>query len=234
MRSRLRTNVKKQTIHILIFIISIVIILAAFGTNLLVGFSVGLNMLRGSDKVEITQQEVNYVAPPVLDPLPAATKVNSVNISGSAITSDDVEINLFINGEPIDKVKPNKDGTFSFQNIELKKGENEIKSRSTTTTGKQSDFSEDVKIKYLDKNPTLEISVPSDGQTFRKDQGQIRISGKTDPGAKVTVNDFWTITNDNGDFYYTYTLKDGENSLMFISTDEAGNTTTKQINIKTE
>ncbi len=233
MRSRLRSNVKKQSIHIIIFIVVIVIILVLFGTNILIGFSVALDILRGSDKVEISQQGINYIAPPTLDPLPSATKADTVNISGSVTAVDDISINLYINGDSVEKVKPNKDGTFSFINTKLSPGENEIKARSVASE-KQSDYSKIIKIKYLNKNPNMEISKPSDGQTFKKDLGQIRVSGKTDPGAKVTINDFWTITNDNGDFYYTYTLKDGENTLKFVSMDEAGNSTTKEIKIKAE
>lgn len=234
MRSRLRTNVKKQSIHILLFIVAIVIILAAFGTHLLIGFSVVLDKLRGSDKVELSQHGVNYIAPPVLDPIPPATKENRIDISGTSIVSDDLMINLYVNGDSLEKVKPNENGTFSFENVELSSGENEIKAKSIASDDKQSEYSESIKIKYLNKNPNLEITNPSEGQTFKKDQGQIKISGKTDPGAKVTVNDFWTITNDSGDFYYMYTLTDGENPLKFVSTDEAGNATTKEIRIKAE
>lgn len=235
MRSRLRSNVKKQSIHLVLFMIAIVIILAVFGTNLLVGFSVALDRLRGADEVNQQQQGISYLAPPVLDPLPNATKENNINISGLSTETDEILIELHINGKSIEKSKPSEDGAFSFENIQLQTGENEIKAKSIAAGGeKESEFSDSVKVKYLNKEPGLEISVPTDGQTFKKDQGQIRLSGKTDPGAKVTVNDFWTITKDDGDFYYTYTLKDGENPLKFVSTDEAGNTTTKEIKIKAE
>ncbi|HUQ84977.1 MAG TPA: hypothetical protein VM077_01525 [Candidatus Limnocylindrales bacterium] len=233
MRSRLRSNVKKQSIHILLLIIGIIIVVLATGTHLLVGFGVALDMIRGTDKDELKGQKLSYIAPPSLNPLHIATKKRGISINGLSI-SDSVTIDLYLNGTKVETTKPKKDGSFSFENVKLDEGENEIKAKSVTKDGVESEYSERIKIKYLNRNPDLEISNPKDGQTFKKDQSPIRISGKTDPGAKVSINDFWTIISDDGEFYYMYNLKDGGNDLKVVSTDEAGNTTTKQINIKVE
>jgi bacillopeptidase F len=233
MRSRINNNLKKQTIHIVIGIIGIILFLLFFGTHLLIGISALLEKLSNSKDPLADSQEMIYLAPPVLNPIEDATNKNSIEVSGY-MTSDNSTVQLYVNGKLYGKLKPSTDNTFIFANVKLDQGQNEIKARSFTSDNQKSDFSNSIEIEYLIKNPELEINSPSDGQIFKKDQGHIRISGKTDPSAKVTVNDFWAITNDNGDFYYLYSLKDGDNNLKITSTDKAGNKTTKEINIKAE
>lgn len=232
MRSRLKQGIKKQIIKTLIIIIGIILVLSIFGTQLLVGFGIMLNKIKGDDSPKIETQSVDYIAPPVINPQPAATKESKITVSGTA--SADQDVKLYVNGKSAGSEKPAKDGTFSFSDVLLEKGENEIKAKSIASDNKESEYSETVKIKYLNSEPALEIKEPTDGQTFKKDQSPIKISGKTDPGAKVKVNDFWTIISDSGDFYYMYTLKDGGNNLKIVATDEAGNTKAKEVNIKVE
>jgi bacillopeptidase F len=233
MRSRLNSNLKKQTIHIAIGIVGIILFILFFGTQLLIGISAVLEKLSNSKDNIADSQEMNYIAPPILNPIEDATNKSIIEISGYT-TSDNLTVQLYINDRLLGKIKPSKDNTFIFTGVKLDDGLNEIKARSYTSDNKKSDFSNTIKIEYLIKNPELEINSPSDGQIFRKDQGPIRISGKTDSSAKVTVNDFWAITNDSGDFYYLYSLKDGDNNLKITSTDKAGNKTTKELNIKAE
>lgn len=233
MRSRLKQNIKKQNTKNLVIIFGILLILAIFGTKLLIGFSVIIDKIKGDDNNAEEVQNIDYIAPPTLNPLPDATNKDKIEISGFT-TSSGVSVVLYINGKKKDTAKSNNDNVFIFKDIILDKGENEIKAKSITDPKKQSDYSQVVNISYLDKEPNLEIKEPTDGQKFKKDQSPIRISGTTDPGAKITVNDFWAITSDNGEFYYMYSLKDGGNNLKITSTDQAGNKTTKEININVE
>jgi hypothetical protein len=233
MRSRLQQNIKKQNTKTIAAILVIIVLLAIFGTQLLIGFGVILNAIRGNDDSKIESQTVDYIAPPILDTLPDATNKDRIDITGSVI-DDNVMVSLRINNEFLTETKPRADKTFVFRSVLLKKGVNEIKTQVITNDDKSSGFSESVKVKYLDKEPNLEIKEPTDGQIFKKDQSPIRISGLTDPSAKVTVNDFWAITSDDGEFYYMYTLKDGGNNLKVTSTDQAGNKTTKEIIINVE
>lgn len=233
MRSRLKTNVRKQSLHIIIGIVVIVVVLLFFGTELLIGFSAILEKLKGSDQQVTDTTNVDYVAPPILNPVNDATSQNSVDITGY-VTSDDMVVELFVNDSPVGKEEPESDNSFSFHSVVLENGKNEIKARTLTANGKHSDYSQPLMIRYLSKEPKLEVATPANGQVFKKDQSPIRISGQTDPGAKVTVNDFWAITQEDGDFYYDYSLKDGDNNLKIVSTDEAGNISTKELNIKAE
>ncbi len=233
MKSRLNENIKKRNIRTLIIIIAIIAAMAIFGTQLLVGFGVVLNNLKGDDASTVDIQSVDYIAPPVLNPLPSATNKDIVSITGSS-TSKKTLVVLYVNGKILDDATTDDEGEFSFYDIFLNKGNNEIKARLEPSVVKKSTYSNSLNIKYIGKEPTLEINFPQNDQKFHKDESPIKITGKSDPGVKVTINGFWTIINDSGDFYYIYTLKDGDNSLKITATDEAGNKTEKEIKIKVE
>jgi hypothetical protein len=61
---------------------------------------------------------------------------------------------------------------------------------------------------------------------YTKDQ-QLKISGKTEPGATVTLflntNDEEIIANKDGEFNYTFKLRKGENTISAKAKDAAGN-----------
>lgn len=233
MRSRLKTNIKRQSIHTILGIVAILLFLVFFGADLIVGISVVLDKLRGQTQEVTKTGSVDYIAPPVLNPIPKATNKNSITISGHTSFSD-VEIKLFLNGEDVSKTKPNSDNTFNFESISLTSGENEIKAKAINSDKKESDYSQSITISYLDEEPELEIKTPQDAQTFKKDQSPIRITGTTDKNVRVTINEFRAISQDDGTFYYLYNLKDGDNTISIVATDEAGNQTTKEIRIKAE
>lgn len=233
MRSRIRTHIKNQSRKSLLGIILLLIILVLFGTQLLIGFAVVLDKIKGKDEITTDAPNVKYIAPPVINPISDATNSKSIAISGYA-GSQAVSVNLYLNNELVDETKPKSDKSFTFNNITLTPGENELKAKAITKEQGESSFSQVVKIKYLNKEPILEVSYPLDGQTVKKEESPIKISGKTDPNVRVTVNDFQAIVTDYGDFSYLYSLKDGENNLKINATDSAGNKTEKEIKVTAE
>lgn len=236
--SRLKEHVKKQTLRNVFLVLGglavLGILLFMFGTQMLIG----LSLLLGKEAKETQEkpQETNtttFVAPPVLDPLESATKSATIAVSGTT-TSANETVYLYINGKLEDKMKSKKNKNFTFRNVSLKEGENDIKAKTVTQDNKQSNYSNSVKIIYSNKPPELTIESPQDGQTFKKDQSPIDIRGKTDAGVRVTVNEFWAIDQGEGKFLYNYTLKDGENKIKVVATDDAGNNAEKEITIKVE
>ncbi len=204
--------------------------MATFGVNALVNFSLFFKHNSPND-VKSAKDDIAYIAPPVLNPMNEATKSAQIIVSGYA--GDKQDIKLYVNGKFIDKTTVNKDKQFTFQNVPLEKGNNEIKAKALTDKDKESDYSQILNINYIDKAPSLDINYPQDGQTISKGDSPITVKGKTDPGVKVTINDFWAISNDDGSFSYSLSLHDGDNDIKIIATDDAGNQTTKEIKIKT-
>lgn len=232
-RSRIQRHLQEQSLRNILLaiggIIIVIVLMATVGVNLLINFSLFVKPNTTND-IKSAKDDVLYIAPPVINPINEATKSAQISVSGYA--GDKQTVKLYVNGKFINKTTVNKDKQFTFQNVPLEKGNNEIKAKATTDKDKESDYSQVLNINYIDKAPTLDISFPQDGQTISKDNNPIKITGKTNSGVKVTVNDFWAISNDDGSFSYPLSLKDGDNTLKIVATDGAGNQTSKELKIK--
>lgn len=223
---RIESRTKKNLFLSLLGIILIFFILIKLGIPLLINFSLFIAD-RKDDSTQSLDSESSFIAPPILNPLPVATNSAQVVISGIANKGQTVRI--YVNDAIADETEVKADGTFSTT-IDVEKGLNLIKSKSKIKD-KESKFSESVEIAYIDTKPTLDVTSPSDGQTFSKDQNTAPVSGKTSSGARITVNDFWAIVNDENNFSYTLPLKSGENEIKIIATDDAGNTTERILKV---
>lgn len=231
-RSRLSRRLDKQNQKSIFFsilgIIVVLFILIKFGIPLLINFSLFISNFN-KDSSSIKNNSLSFVAPPVLDPLFNATPSAEINISGKALP--DQTINLYLNGELTDKKETKDKEDFKFENVILKPGENTIMAKAVTEDNKESNFSAPITVIYKKDPPKLEISSPSDGQSFSKEEKSVNVSGKSDADIKVTVNDFWAIVDTEGNFSYTLKLNDGENKIKVAATDQAGNKTEKEIKV---
>lgn len=229
-KSRLAKNFERRTIRNTILmalgIILIVFILVKFGISFLIGFSTFLGS-GGQSSQAPKEKQIGYIPPPVLNPLPTATNSAHIVISGESMK--DQTINLYINDDLKDKVLADNNGNFTFSQ-QLSLGDNLIKVKAEKDS-KQSDFSNSFNITYSNSQPKLEVSSPTDGQSFSKDQNPITVSGKTDSNISVTVNGFWAIIDDNNNFSYSLSLQNGENQIKIVAIDQAGNKTEKSLKV---
>jgi bacillopeptidase F len=233
-RSRLNKNFEKKSQKTLILsiigILIVLFLLFRFGIDLLVNFSTFISGSKGSQTAQQTNQ-INYIAPPILNPLVSATNSAQIVITGKGTKGQ--TINLYINNSQIDQIQTDQNGVFAFTES-LKNGDNQIKTRAENN-GKQSDFSNAFDVVFKNSAPTLDISSPSDGQRFDKNSigsgNSISVSGKTDQGVSVTVNGFWAVVDDNNNFSYTLPLQNGDNQIKIIAIDQAGNKIEKDIKV---
>lgn len=228
MKSRLSRRIENQSRKNLILttlgIIVVITFLVKFGMPLLINSTLLVINAKNEDNQEQTQNKtVSFVSPPILDPTFTATNSANVTISGSAGTNQQVK--LYLNGELIDTQTAKSDGRFSFTDVKIINGENTIKTKAVTKDNKISAFSNTLTIIFKNTPPTLSIDSPSEGQSFSKDDKYTSVSGKTDPGVKVTVNDLWAIVNTDGKFSYNFPLQNGENKIKITAVDGAGNKT---------
>lgn len=223
-RSRLSRRLEKQGRKNIIFsifgILFVFFALFKFGIPLLADFS--LFVSNNDTKSASEKQKLNFIAPPLLNPMFNAT--NSANINVSGVSSPKQTIELYINEELVNKITTEDDGSFKFTDIKLNGTENILKAKAIIDNN-ESDFSKPISVLFKNSNPSLTIESPSDNQNFSSDQKSIEVTGKTDAGVKVTINDFWVIVDETGKFSYNLTLKDGENNIKIIAIDEAGNKT---------
>jgi bacillopeptidase F len=204
----------------------VLFLLFRFGIDLLVSFSAFISGSGGSQGT-ISNNQINFIPPPILNPLSPATNSAQITISGKAIK--DQTIFLYVNDIGVDQTDVNKDGVFIFEQA-LKNGDNQIKVRAEYK-GKKSDFSDSFSVVFKNSPPTLDVSSPTDGQSFKKDQNTTYVSGKTDSGVTVTVNGFWAVVDDNNNFSYTLSLQNGDNQIKIVALDQAGNRAEKNLKI---
>jgi hypothetical protein len=114
--------------------IAIIVLLFTFGPDLLINFS--LLVKKSTDGQEVAKEELTYIAPPVLNTLPDATKTPTIDVSGYA--GDKQEVKLYVNGKAVGTKKINTDQQFTFSNVKLEKGKNEIKAKAVTEDEKES------------------------------------------------------------------------------------------------
>jgi len=215
---------KKNLLLSILGIILVLLLVFKFGLP----FLINLSLFLSGSKANQEQSENNnpsFIAVPILNSSPLATA--SANIIISGVASKDQTINLYINGSLIDKTKTKENGSFSFEET-IKPGENTIKAKAVMGD-KESEFSEAITIVFKSAPPSLNVSSPSNGQSF-KDQDTVYIQGTTDPDVKITVNGFWAITDSQGLFSYRLPLQNGENKIKIVATDIAGNR--KELEIK--
>lgn len=229
-RSRLNRKLeRKSKRNLLINLLGIIItifLLAKFGLPLLINFTLFISGSKSSEQ-NIKQNDETFIPAPILNPMPSATNSAQVLVIGSA--SPNQTINLYINGSLVSKTKSQKNGDFSFRET-LEEKDNKIKAKAVIND-RESDFSQTLNISFINSNPTLKISSPSDGDSFSKDQNTIDIKGETDPQVKITVNDFWAITDQSNHFSYNLPLKNGDNQIKIVAVDQAGNKTEKEIKV---
>lgn len=236
-RSRLsrreENNTKKSIAMSLLGIIVILFLVVKFGIPLLGNLGSFLSSHGKNATVDTPIKKDVFVAPPVLDALPIATNSATITISGTAQAKQKVA--LYINGSLEDTVDVTDDKKFEFNNQFLTTGDNLIQVRALEKDEKgkeyESNFSDSFTISLTKSAPTLSIDQPTDNQTFSKDSSPTTVKGKTDPGVKVTVNDLWAIVDNNGNYSYELMLKGGENKILVKATDNANNTTEKEITV---
>lgn len=230
-RSRLTKNTEKRTRKTIVLsaigIIIILFLLLKFGVEFLVNFSLFVSGSKGQQSSSNNTNQIDFVSPPTLSPIVSATNSAQIIISGKAVPSE--TITLYINNNNADEVQTDKNGVFVFID-NLTTGNNEIKAQATYKD-KKSDFSDSSEVIFRNSPPSLNVSSPSDGQSFKKDQNSVNVAGSTDLGASVTVNGFWAIMDDNNNFSYNLPLQNGDNEIKIIATDQAGNKSEKDLKV---
>ena len=213
---------KRQLVLVLAGIVAILALVFTLGIPLIVGISVLLGNIRNSSSLPVSS-DITIPVPPVIFTTAEAT--NSAQILVEGYGEPESTLKLYVNEAEVKKILIGREGTFSFPDIGLDRGENLIYATSTDEAGNESNQSQEIKVIYKKDGPKLELQEPSDGQEFRKNQQEMLIKGITDTATSVTVNDRFVSVKDDGAFEYKLKLNDGENSLIVISRDSAGNET---------
>ena len=225
-RSRLRNyqdkKERRQIILTLGGIGAIVIFFAVFGVKLLVGFSLLVDRIRGNTPTS-QQQTKDILIPPQLDSLPTATFSGQIKVTGKV--KGNVNILLYVNEVQSEKTTSEDDGTFLFPDVSVKEGTNVISAKTSDDKNTMSELSNVLTILVKKSKPTLDITEPQDNAEISGDKQSTNIIGKTESDNTVTINDRFAVVQSDGTFTYKLALQEGEQPLIIIAKDVAGNET---------
>lgn len=220
---------KKQLYASLIGIVVVLFVAVNFGPILISGLGGFIDILAGKSNQSKNLVSDADLEPPQLDPLPAGTSVELINITGRAFYTDG-KVELFLNDSSYEIIALENSQDFEIEDVKLASGENILKVRMIRDN-KRSEFSQDYKISYLKDEPKLEISFPSNGASFSKADQEINVRGTTDPENTVRVNNFIAIVDTDGNFSYTLRLNEGENKIKVTAANLAGKSTEQEITV---
>lgn len=227
-RSRLEKRlVRKTKVNLFLSVVGIIAVfflLVKFGVPLIADFGLFLSGFKDS---EGSSKEKTFLSPPMLNTLPSATNSAEIVISGKGAKDTNVEI--FLNDELLEKTSIDDKGNFSIDAF-LSEGDNTIKAR-VEKDEKKSSYSDSLSVSFKKSAPKITLNFPGDGQKFEKEQNKVNVSGNTDATGSVTVNGFWAVIDEKNDFSYTLPLKEGDNEIKIVATDQAGNKTEKSIKV---
>lgn len=220
-----RRLVKKSRKNFLITLIIISFILFATVNWVLPMFINGVGFIKGfvqpSKKIVSEVEENPLIAAPVLNIPYEATNSSSIDISGYSTPNSKVKIFLDDEEKQTEDVK--EDGFFTFKNVPLGIGTNNIYAKGIDENEKMSLSSKTFKIIYDNDKPSLSIAEPDDNKTIQGGDKKIKISGKTDTGAKVYINGSQTIVNKDGNFSVELAINEGDNVISIKAVDLASN-----------
>ncbi len=175
-----------------------------------------------SSKHKTQVSENATLAPPVFNIPFEATNTGQLTFTGFATPNTKVE--LYLDNELRETLKTSFDGSFTFQNIDLALGTNNIFGKTLDDKNKESLPSKTIQLLYDGEKPKLELTEPEDGRQVQGTR-QLNVSGVTDPDAQIYINDSQVIVKSDGTFTNQFNLSDGDNNIIIKAKDKAGNTT---------
>lgn len=209
------------------FIITLIIVAAILYFTfiwVLPSFIGGVGFIEGwvkpQSKVQPKTVDDTTLAPPVLSIPFEATNTAQIDIAGYG--SSGSKVKLFLDDKEIQTTDVSADGNFTFSQIPLNLGTNNFYAK-TIDSDKESLPSKTFQLTYTNQKPTLTITEPDDNKQIQGGDKTIKISGKTDPGVKVFVNDSQVIIDQDGNFSSQQPLNEGDNIFTIRAVDTATN-----------
>lgn len=217
-------QIYRRIVFTLVLSVGLLFVLFNWGIQVLVSVADFWDVVRSGNQTNTTATLPPF--PPRLEALPNATNSASLAVRGYATPGATVE--FFLNNQSAGKILVTNDNTFVFNDVTLLPGENKISAIATDNSGNVSQPSPAVTIIYKSTAPKLIINTPSDGEQFSGANSEIQVFGRAEGASQVTVNGFWATLLTDGTFSHNWRLSAGQNKLIVVAQDEAGNKTTNE------
>jgi hypothetical protein len=230
-RSRLdrKTNdqITKKTVFLGIITIVLGLLVLIYGLPLLIKFSIILGEGKNKKNTVSEEKVMPPLAPRILREFEAT---NSATIKIKGFAEAKVKVELYKNDISIGITEVSDNGDFIFDKINLDSGDNYFSAIASTEKAGSGDGSETLNVVYDTVAPTLVLTNPGE-EKLSVDYNDFDIVGTTDKGSSVLINDKIVKVDDDGGFKEKWQLTIGENNLVVIARDVAGNETKRSISI---
>ncbi len=179
--------------------------------------------------------KTDLIPPPPPQILFSFDATNSATIKLNGLSEPESTIYLTQNSKPAGKTTAGVDGTYRFDQVSLADGSNKFSSVAIDEAGNTSLASTEVNIFYSNKEPQFVIDSPTDRQTVSGKNPVIEVKGSVDVSvSRLTINERFVIIGNDKRFTTTTALNKGDNLLVFVAVDRAGNQSRKEIIVKYE
>lgn len=179
---------------------------------------------------EISFEDKDQFPPqiPIISTRLEATTSSEVILSGYGEAES--ELVVVVNGEEQDRFKIDENGEFEIKAI-LTEGENLIVVYGIDEDENESETRE-ISITVDTEAPTLLINdLEDDKQIELKKNQNLKIEGTTEVGSNLKLNDRSIYIDSEGNFSTSFYLNEGDNTLKFVVTDQAGNKIERELKI---
>lgn len=220
-------NIGKQTLYYLLFgVLALLLFIFIIVPNLIRFFFAMID----KDSPFVDKDTVPPQVPTLSSVPVEATFSASLNLRGFAEPKS--RVIFLIDSMQAAEVMTDDNGQFEHQ-LALADGPNEVAIFGVDEAGNESLKTKSYLIARDSTAPTIEIEEPKDGSTIElKKNRTVNIKGKTEPEAKVMINDRLVLADQEGNFSSNYYLAEGKNELNFVATDKATNKTELKIEVE--
>ncbi len=191
--------------------------------NFIGGIGFVKNTIKPPNKNAVSSTKESAIAPPVLNIPFEATNTGQIDIRGFGIPN--TKVKLFIDDDPKQTIDVSNDGSFNFSNVSLVLGTNNIYAKTIDENGTESLSSKTLRIIFDSEKPLLNVNEPEDSKKIQGGDKKVRVSGNTEPGVKVYINDSQVVVDKDGNFSSEQQINDGDNIISIKASDTASNTT---------
>ena len=206
--------------------ILLIFLAIVMGVPALVRLAVFVGDLKSSSR-PVDKNDLIPPGPPLILTQYDATNSAVQVVSGTAEPGSVVYLTQ--NSKSLGSVVAKEDGEWQVGEVRLEEGENTFLAVTVDQAGNRSNQSREATMWYMTKNPSLSLDDPVDRKVVSGSDARVVIKGKTDGGVRLTVNERVIIVDSQGSFSSFYNLNPGENSMVFVATDRAGNQTRKEV-----
>lgn len=191
--------------------------------NFIGGIGFVKNKINPPQKTIVQASNTSNLAPPVINIPYEATNSAQIDIKGFGTPNSKVK--LYIDDETKQTIDVEGDGSFTFPNVSLNLGTNNIYTTSVDDRNKESLPSKTIKLIFDNQQPPLSINQPEDNKKIQGGDKKVTVSGKTDPGIYVFINGTQVIVDKEGNFSSDQSLNEGNNTISIKAVDIATNVT---------